>query len=205
MVLSTSVSMHGDESRNDTQTHIITCTTRNAHNTLSGVAPGEDKFRAIDLGEVALRSSSDLDTNAYGIYKKKPVARILSGKPVVARGVIGRRWLIFFLFYSILHHKPYVTGAAAAPPLRLYRDRTHRPPITPDNQRPPPPHPPPRSSRRPLSVLAQVSRRAYVNHHRRTHGAAVIEHRRCRSPRMAHLFKEETNMCKRVSAGCMVD
>ena len=69
--MSTSVSMHGDESRNDTQTHIITCTTRNVHNTLSGVAPGEDKFRAIDLGEVALRSSSHLDTNAYGIYKKK--------------------------------------------------------------------------------------------------------------------------------------
>ena len=66
VVLSTSVSMHGGVSRNGTQTHIITCTARNAHNTLSGVAPGEDAFRAIDLGEVASRPPFDLDTNAFG-------------------------------------------------------------------------------------------------------------------------------------------
>ena len=70
---------------------------------------------------LAVRSRSvEADTRVERTERSCGLARIRRGKPVVARGVVGRRCLIF-LFFSILHRKPYVAGAAAAPPLPLYR------------------------------------------------------------------------------------
>ena len=124
----------------------------------------------------------EADTRVERTERSCGLARIRRGKPVVARGVVGRRCLICFILFdstsqTLRRWRRRRPTPAPLPP------RTHRPSMAPDDRRPPPPHPPPRT-RRPLSVVARVSRRAYVSHHRRAHGAAAIEHRRCRSPRL---------------------